>query len=125
MKHTVLRILNGTMMVLFAAAAAAQYNDPDPALWMTTYGAAAVCCALFLVGWRARILAAVLGGAYALGALYLLARVYGTAGFLDPTGQEMIGVTEPGREMVGLFLAAGWTGVLALAGGQPESSDFN
>lgn len=101
-------------MILFAAAAAVQYNDPDPALWMAAYGAAAVCCALFWVGWRTRTLAAVLSGAYALGALYLLTRVFGMTGFLDPTGQEMIGVTEPGREMVGLLLTAGWTGLLAL-----------
>lgn len=123
MKHAVLRVLNGIMMILFAAAAAVQYNDPDPALWMGVYGATAVCCALFLVGWGARLLAAVLSGAYALGVLYLLTRVFGMAGFLDPTGQEMIGVTELGREMVGLLLAAGWTGVLALWGAQPESNE--
>ena len=114
MKPAALRVLNGIMMILFAAAAAVQYNDPDSALWMAVYGAPAVCCALFLGGWRPRTLAAVLSGAYALGALYLLTRVFGMTGFLDPTGQEMIGVTEPGREMVGLLLAAGWTGLLAL-----------
>ena len=47
-------------------------------------------------------------------ALYLLIRVIGASDVLAPTGQEMIGVTEPGREMVGLLLTAGWTGVLAL-----------
>lgn len=123
MTHTVFRVLNGLMMILFATAAAVQYNDSDPALWMAIYGAAALCCALFLVGQGPRWVAATLSGAYALGGLYLLARVFGLTGFLDPTGQEMMGVTEPGREMVGLLLTAGWTGALALWGSQPETND--
>jgi len=114
MTRTALHVLNGIMTVLFAAAAVVQYNDPDPLLWIAIYGAAALCCALFLFGCLPRLLAVGLSGAYALGALYLLARVVGASGFLAPTGQEMIGVTEPGREMVGLLLTAGWTGVLAL-----------
>lgn len=114
MKRTAFHVLNGVMMILFAAAAVVQYNDTDPALWVTIYGVAAFGCALSLAGRLPRRLAGFLSGAYALGALYLLVRVVGATGFLDPTGQEMIGVTEPGREMVGLLLTAGWTGVLAL-----------
>lgn len=108
-----LNVVNGLMMVLFAVAAIVQYNDADPGLWMTAYGAAAVCCAFFLIGRCPRWVAALLSGVYALGVLYLLAQVLGARGFMDPTGQEMLGVTEPGREMMGILLAAGWTGVLA------------
>ena len=91
-----------------------QYNDPDPLLWIAIYGTAALCCTLFLFGCVPRLLAMGLSGAYALGALYLLVRVVRASGVLAPTRQEMIGVTEPGREMVGLLLTAGWTGLLAL-----------
>lgn len=116
MKQTATYVLNGIVMVLFAAAAVVQYNDPDPVLWMIVYGAAALCCALYLGGWRPRLFSVVLSGAYVVGALYVLPRVLSGVGFLDPTGQEMIGVTESGREMMGLLLAAGWTGMLALQG---------
>lgn len=121
MPPPVFRVLNGLMTILFAAAAVVQFNDPDPALWIAIYGAAALCSALFLFGQCPRWMAATLSGAYTLGVLYLLAQVFGMVGFLDPTGQGMMGVTEPGREMMGLLLTAAWTGVLARWGQAPGS----
>lgn len=37
-----MRLLDLTMALLFAFAAALQYNDPDPIRWMAIYGAACV-----------------------------------------------------------------------------------
>lgn len=62
------------MKNLFGAAAV-QYNDPDPALWMAVYGVVALCSALYVLG-----------------------QVLTSVGFFDPTDQEMLGVTEAGRE---------------------------
>lgn len=113
MQFTIDRVLNGLMTVLFASAAVVQYNDPDPAVWMAIYGSAALCCALYLGGWLPFWAPTLLSALYAVGALYLSAQVFGGGGFFDPTGQEMIGVMEQGREMMGLFITAGWTAVLA------------
>lgn len=117
------RVLNGLMTVLFASAAVVQYNDPEPALWMAIYGSAALCCALYLGGWLPVWAPTLLSALYALGALYLSAQVFGGVGFFDPTGQEMIGVREQGREMMGLLFTAGWTAVLAVQGRRRGSTE--
>lgn len=108
-----LTITNGLLLVLFGWAAAVQYNDPEPILWTTIYGAGALCCALYMVGQLPRWLALLVSGACLVGALYLLVRVVGPIGFFDPTGQEMMGLQEETREMFGLLTIALWTGVLA------------
>jgi Transmembrane family 220, helix len=53
------------MAVLFAFAAAVQYNDPDPLQWMAMYGLAMLACGLALAGRLPRLLPALAG----LGAL--------------------------------------------------------
>lgn len=105
-------ITNGLMLVLFAWAAAVQYNDPEPLLWTTIYGTGALCCVLYVVGRLPGWLALLVSGACLLGALYLLVRVLGPIGFFDQTGQEMMGLQEETREMFGLLIIALWTGVL-------------
>lgn len=100
------------MLVFFLGAAAVQYNDPNPVIWVSVYGTAAGCCFLTLIGRLPGILAIILCGAYVLGALFLLGQVLGPIGFLDPSGQAMMGITEQGRETLGLLIAALWTGFL-------------
>lgn len=107
-----LTITNGLLLVLFAWAAAVQYNDPEPILWTTIYGAGALCCGLYMVGQLRRWLAFVVSGACLGGALYLLVRVVGPIGFFDATGQEMMGLQEETRELFGLLIIALWTAVL-------------
>jgi hypothetical protein len=111
-----LTLLNALAACLFLAGAAVQYNDPDPGLWVTAYGVGALACGLYAAGRLPVALAAALGAAFAGGGLMLMLEIAGPATFLDLTGTEMMGVTEGGREMVGLFLIALWMGVLALAG---------
>ncbi|MFB6273698.1 MAG: transmembrane 220 family protein [Salinibacter sp.] len=123
MRFAMNRVLNGLMMVLFATAAIVQYNDPDPVLWMTIYGSAALCTAFFLGGRLPFWVPTLLSVLYGTGALYLSAQVFGGVGFFDPTGQEMIGVKEPGREMLGLLFTAGWTAALAVQVGRRVSTE--
>jgi hypothetical protein len=53
------------MAVLFAFAAAVQYNDPDPLRWIAVYGVATLASVLALAGRLPRLLPALVG----LGAL--------------------------------------------------------
>ena len=59
--RALLRIANGVMAVLFAFAAAVQYNDPDPLRWMAMYGLAMLACGLALAGRLPRLLPALAG----------------------------------------------------------------
>lgn len=107
------RIANGIMFVLFVLGAAVQYNDPDPVLWMTVYGAGALCCALYLADLLPVLLSGLVAGACFVSALYLLAQIlFGPIAFLDSTGQEMLGLMEETREMLGFLITAVWTWIL-------------
>jgi hypothetical protein len=108
-----LSALNSVMMVLFFAAAVVQFNDADPWIWVSVYGAASLCCALHLADRLPFLLAAALTCAYGAGAIVLAFQVVAISGFFDPTGQAMVGVKEAGREMIGLLVTGGWVGLLA------------
>jgi len=120
MMRATIHIVNGLMMVLFAMAAVVQFNDPDPALWVGLYGLAALAAALFMAGRLPRWAAATLTGGYALGGLVMLLPILGTEAFYDTTGQEMMGLMETSREMMGLLIMAGWTGFLTWQLGRQE-----
>lgn len=124
MAHRIARIAALLLSLLFALAAALQFDDPDAALWIAVYGSGALCCGLFAAGRLPVWLGTLVSGACAAGALYLLARDVLPIGFLDPSGREMVGVREPGREMLGLILVALATGLLTWWAGtrRPPSS---
>jgi hypothetical protein len=122
MMRTTIHVVNGLMMVLFAGAAIVQINDPDPALWVGLYGLAALACALFTAGWLPRWAAALLAGGYTVGGLAMLLPILGPEAFYDTTGQEMMGLMETSREMMGLLIMAGWTGFLTWRLGRPEKA---
>lgn len=113
MGRIAIHIVNGLLLVLFVWSAVMQYNDPDPVLWMSIYGTAALCCALYVANRLPVRLAAILSVVYIFGGFYLLLRILGPGSFFDETGQEMMGMQEESREMIGLFIAAAWTGFLA------------
>ena len=113
MGRTLFQIGNGLMLLLFATAAIVQYNDPDPWLWMGVYGAGALCCALFLAGRLPAILSGILTVGCLLGTLYFTVRIlFGSVPFFDVTGQEMMGLMEETREMLGFLITGLWTGIL-------------
>jgi hypothetical protein len=111
-----LRILTAIMGVYFVFAVVMQYNDPDPVQWMAIYGAAALACALALVG-RARwwflvgvaVVAAAWAATLAPGVIGHVAPrdLFAQAGMLAPAVEEA-------REMLGLIIVAVWMIVLAV-----------
>jgi hypothetical protein len=110
----VLRILTALMGVYCLAAAALQYNDPDPVQWMAIYGAAALACGLALAGrlWRwyavgVAVVAAAWAAALAPGVIGHVAPrdLFGEAGMLTPRVEEA-------REMLGLLIVVVWMVVL-------------
>jgi hypothetical protein len=109
------RVVNWLMAALFAAAAALQYNDPDPIQWAVLYGAAAVACVQ--VGrhrWH-QILPIVVGlaaagwGGYLLPDLVDQARPDDLFKSMDDKG----GSAELAREFTGLMIVTAWMAVLA------------
>jgi hypothetical protein len=110
----ILRILTALMGVYFLAAAALQYNDPDPVQWMAVYGAAALACGLALArrlwrwypvgvalvaaGWAASLAPGVVGHV-------ALRDLFAEAGMLVPKVEEA-------REMLGLLSVVVWMVVL-------------
>jgi hypothetical protein len=113
MGRTIFQVLNAVMLLLFATAAVVQYNDPDPALWITVYGIGAVCSALYAVGRLPVLLSRSVAILCLAGALYWLVDIlFGPLSFIDPTGQAMMGLVEETRELLGFLLTGGWTGVL-------------
>lgn len=98
-----MRIANTVMLVLFAAWAGYQHNDPDVLVWLALYGAAAVQCILFFLGRFPRPLAL---------AYIILCTLW--AAYLAVTVATSTPLTfgEEGLEMLGLVVCAGWTYVL-------------
>ena len=97
------RIANAVLLVLFVSWAGFQYSDPDALLWIAVYSAAAIECALFLLGRLPGVLAVAYMALCVPWALYLGARVV--------LGSEFI-FDEQGREVLGLLICASWTYVL-------------
>ncbi len=109
------RTLSGVMAALFAFAVVVQYNDPDPLLWMTVYGAA--CAISLIVARRGTIpLSAVLavGGIALVWSIALAAGVPGLDIFTSMFDDwEMKSAPiEEAREASGLAIVAAWMAVL-------------
>jgi hypothetical protein len=112
--HPAMRVATALMGIVFLLAAAVQYNDPDPLLWVLVYGAAAVACGLAVFGRPQRLLSAMTGGAALVWALMLMPRVFGQvrpSELFRETGMATLGIEEA-REAIGLILVAGWMLVL-------------
>lgn len=115
---------NAVMTALFTTMALIQYNDPDPLLWITAYGLSALCCALFLVGYRSVFFPGIIAVGCGLGTVYLLLRALGPVGIMDKSGQEMMGLTEVFRETLGLLICTSWVGFLSWWSSTDRSSDI-
>jgi hypothetical protein len=105
---------NAIMLMLFLFAAAVQFNDPDPAIWIGIYGTAAVVCVLEI---RRRtpvwmpVAVAIIALVWA-GTLYYGARNVPIMSLFAEWEMRDVRVEEA-REMYGLAIVAGWMIVIA------------
>jgi hypothetical protein len=104
------------MLLLFAASAVLQLNDPDPVAWTAVYSAAALMCGLELSR-RLRALYPALLAVAAFGwAATIAPRVLGKVPFGEMFAEfEMKNLqVEESREMYGLLIVACWMTVVAI-----------
>lgn len=99
-----MKYLNAVMILLFVVAAAVQYNDSDPMLWIAIYGAAAFLCVLFAIGKFPTMLASVFSTCCLVGSLVLGWQLLTT----DPVYPE-----EVFNEAAGLFVVFLWIFTMA------------
>jgi hypothetical protein len=110
------------MALLFAFAAAVQYNDPDPLRWIAIYSAA---CALSLVAFFGRRVTAVLPLAvFAIAMVWAVVIAFGgpTAleyGHMFDSWEMKSPSVEEAREASGLLIVAVWMMVLFIRGVRP------
>lgn len=117
MKGWAMRCAAVVAAMLFFAAAALQYNDPDPVRWMALYGSGAVICVLALFGHAPRRLAGALALIALAWAVTLAPRVVGhvrPAEMFSSVSMMMSPAVEEAREMTGLLLVAGTMALLIL-----------
>jgi hypothetical protein len=112
------KLLTGTMGILFLFAVAVQYNDPDPLRWMAIYGLAALACGLSLAGRLPRLAPVAIGLAALVWAATLAPGVVGrvSLGDLFESYAMKSAPVEEARETGGLLIVAAWMAVLALVG---------
>ena len=109
-------LLNYLLLALFVFSVAVQYNDPDPLVWMTIYGLAALACVVALKRpaqwvWPGVLCLSALGWAATI-----LPRVWGRvrAGELFAAWEMKDLRVEEAREFGGLLIVAAWMLVLFL-----------
>jgi hypothetical protein len=117
------RILDGVMLVMFVMSIVVQFNDPDPALWITIYLLAAIVTFMSLrnsLPWQGGAAVAAIA---LIWAATLAPSVIGKVRFLDMFGafeMKNEGI-ELSREMYGLLLIAVWTGFAAFRARRRQS----
>jgi hypothetical protein len=111
------RILNGLLGALFLLGAVVQYNDPDPLRWAAIYLAAAIACALVVLGRGHWAIPAAVGVVAAAWAAMLAPSVLGRVmpGELVGAWEMKDERVEVGREMYGLLIIAAWMAVIVIA----------
>ena len=107
------------MALLFAFAAAVQFNDPDPIRWIAVYGAAFVLSLAVALGRRVPLVVTIAVGLVALTWAAVIAfggpaaseygRMFDAWEMKSPSVEEA-------REASGLILVAAWMAVLVVRG---------
>jgi len=104
------------MCVAFGLSTILQYNDPDPTIWMITYGIATFFTLAYhrnlKIDWK--FFAFFSGGTFVWGLAHYL-NISGAVMFLDLFEEFTMKdpIVEYGRESGGLFLISLWTATLA------------
>ena len=114
-----MKITNIIFASLFLFSASIQYNDPDPFVWMTLYGMAAVACILFLLNKKIWCLPGIIAGISFLWLISLFSALADSPTpiiWADVFGRADMKTNsvELAREILGLFIVFIWMGVLSL-----------
>ncbi|HEX2534724.1 MAG TPA: transmembrane 220 family protein [Chitinophagaceae bacterium] len=110
-----MRWVNLVLVILFVVAAALQYNDPDPYVWIPLYGYGALFCWRCFRGHFHRVLFWIGLAVYVPYALYLLLEPEGVLAWIREHNAENIAQTmkatrpwiEATREFFGLLILIG------------------
>lgn len=84
-KHLSIKIFNVIFCVLFIIAAALQYNDPDPYVWITIYLYSAILC-YFAASYR--FYPGIYLGGFAILSIYALYLFFDKTGVLNWAGEH-------------------------------------
>jgi len=96
------KILSFLFTVLFLVSAALQYNDPDPIIWIVTWGTAAILSILFFFNKISFPVPLIVGIACFVGGVYLFPSNFQGFGLGDGDIENI----ELAREAVGLLIIA-------------------
>ena len=112
-----MRIANSVMFLVFLLCVAVQYNDPDPARWMTIYGLAAAACVLYRFRRLRWLFPAAVGAGALVWAALIVVHLVGKSIPMQEVFGTMRMTTEPveeAREMGGLLIVSFWMVVLTV-----------
>ena len=112
-----MRFLDLTMALLFAFAAALQFNDPDPIQWIAIYSAA--CVLSLLVAIRRRVAPAASLTVFTIAIVWAALIAFGGPaaseyGHMFDAWEMKSPSVEEAREASGLVIVAVWIMVLAI-----------
>jgi hypothetical protein len=108
------KLLNYLLLAMFVFSVLVQYNDPDPLVWLTVYGLAAVACVLAFKRPTHWLLPGGLALLTLIWASTLALRVWGRVaiGELFEAWEMKDQRVEEARELGGLLIVAVWMLVL-------------
>lgn len=109
-----MRAATAVMTVVFLVWVYYQRNDPDPALWMAIYGAAALISFLALLGRLPGLAGRVAGILCIAGAGWIGGALATSGEFEAAFGAFLQDRGEPAREMLGLLITGLWLVFLGL-----------
>ncbi len=112
----IVRILNYGFILIFALAAAVQYNDKDPLFWIFVYGVACMLSLLFVFNKVHKLVLISLAVICGIWAMFIIPELT-LNGFKHMFGDlEMMqsGVEET-REFLGLLIICGWMITLSMS----------
>ncbi|MGI9344102.1 MAG: transmembrane 220 family protein [Gammaproteobacteria bacterium] len=105
-----MKALDYLFVAMLAVTAVLQFNDPDPAYWVTVYGLGAAVPLMHALGRQARFLAALTIGMIISGMLYAAPGFFdylvsGRWGSITGSMDGPDAYVEPAREFIGLLIA--------------------
>jgi hypothetical protein len=118
-------VLNYFLIIIFVLAAVLQFNDTDAALWIMTYGAAALFCIIWRWGSISHVWYIALGSAclvWGISLLFMYGDQLSWNGMFDSIQMQNNSI-EIIREAGGLFIIAVWMGILSYASSVRQTVD--